>query len=262
MNKENFLTFVDDPGKTSESDQQTLSEILSNYPYFQTAHILLLYNLKKTNSEKYDQQLRESAIQVPNRHILFNLIYGLNAQVSSILQNEEQDNIQDVDEHKAVAKEVRPEIDSHTELLEIDENSQNLGNSESTKMVEFAGTSEKTSDLSNQVQDFELEYETIPDVSVAEQTSQPSPFDLIEKFIEENPAFVPNRLDLTEEREDISLKSIVESEDLASETLASVYEGQKLYYKAISMYEKLILKIPEKSAYFASRIEELRSKVK
>jgi tetratricopeptide (TPR) repeat protein len=55
----------------------------------------------------------------------------------------------------------------------------------------------------------------------------------------------------------VAKKSDAESDDMITETLAVIYEQQKNYEKAINAYEKLSLKYPEKSIYFASRIKEI-----
>jgi hypothetical protein len=44
-----------------------------------------------------------------------------------------------------------------------------------------------------------------------------------------------------------------------TETLAKVYLEQKKYNKAIQAYEILILKYPEKSSFFADRINEIKN---
>lgn len=52
--------------------------------------------------------------------------------------------------------------------------------------------------------------------------------------------------------------SIVEREGVVSETYAEVLATQGYTQKAIELYERLQLKFPEKSAYFARKIEDLQ----
>ena len=51
-----------------------------------------------------------------------------------------------------------------------------------------------------------------------------------------------------------------ESMDFVTETLAAIYADQGYYERAIEVYAKLILLYPEKSAYFASLVNEIKSK--
>lgn len=53
-------------------------------------------------------------------------------------------------------------------------------------------------------------------------------------------------------------KSIQENPTMASETLAELLVAQMQYRKAIKVYERLSLIFPEKSAFFAQRIENLK----
>ena len=60
-----------------------------------------------------------------------------------------------------------------------------------------------------------------------------------------------------DESEDVISKSLAESDELITETLAMIYFEQKKYDKALDAFKKLSLKYPEKSIYFAARIEEI-----
>ena len=53
----------------------------------------------------------------------------------------------------------------------------------------------------------------------------------------------------------ISKESVIENNDLVTPTLAKVYLEQMHYEKAILAYEKLILKYPKKSSFFAAQIK-------
>ena len=55
---------------------------------------------------------------------------------------------------------------------------------------------------------------------------------------------------------EMAVNSISKEESLVSETLAEIHIKQGKYDKAIEMYRKLSLRNPQKSAYFAGKIEE------
>lgn len=64
---------------------------------------------------------------------------------------------------------------------------------------------------------------------------------------------------VVEEPEDISVASVAEDGEIATEILAQIYLAQGLPDRAIEIYYKLGLKYPEKNAYFADLIAEIRA---
>lgn len=57
---------------------------------------------------------------------------------------------------------------------------------------------------------------------------------------------------------EIAESSVADHADITSETLAELLAAQHQYAKAIKMYERLMLKYPEKSTFFAEKIENLK----
>ncbi|HMN91166.1 MAG TPA: TRAP transporter large permease subunit, partial [Saprospiraceae bacterium] len=56
----------------------------------------------------------------------------------------------------------------------------------------------------------------------------------------------------------LAMQSIIEKEEVISETLADLLARQGHQEKAIQMYERLSLQFPQKSTYFAARIQKLK----
>ena len=85
-------------------------------------------------------------------------------------------------------------------------------------------------------------------------------FEIIESFIRNDPQITPPNAEQID-NENKAKKSAEDQNDLVSETLASIYIEQMLYDKAIDTYEKLSLKFPEKSRYFADLIQSIEKKI-
>lgn len=93
-------------------------------------------------------------------------------------------------------------------------------------------------------------------------TKKKKQIEIIEKFIQNEPQIDRERMAQAESNvdiEDLADKSILKEEAFETETLAELMAKQGKTKKAEEIYKKLSLKFPEKSAYFATRIEKLKS---
>jgi hypothetical protein len=264
MDKTRLISLIQNPDMTTPADTLALTNLVRKYPFFHSAQLLLLYNLKKFEKDAFDRRLRESAIFVSDRKILFNLIYGLESHNQQMSQFKATDHTKPQGKISIQDDTIELHIEESLPILIIDSipdtESEGL-NSIRTELLEI-DESPRIKERSNEVSSkgkIDGSFVTSSKIEAEENINQ---LDIIDKFIMEDPVFKPKKNDQDVQNEDISKDSITESEDLATETLALIYISQKLFNKAITIYEKLILKFPEKKAYFASRIEELKKNIK
>ncbi len=107
------------------------------------------------------------------------------------------------------------------------------------------------------------EEEPEEDKEVSKKLKKEEQEEIIENFIKSDQK-IKNVKSVTEkerQREDLSLSSIKFRDDIISENLAQIMISQGKLEKAIDIYKKLIWKYPQKKAYFASQIEELKKKL-
>ena len=85
---------IENPGLFKNANIQQLSEIVEYYPYFQTAHILLLKALKDRGSDNFKTQLEKSSIYISDRDLLFKFLNQefetTETQVEEVIDDEKE----------------------------------------------------------------------------------------------------------------------------------------------------------------------------
>ena len=90
---------------------------------------------------------------------------------------------------------------------------------------------------------------------VMEELERKKKFELLDKFIANNPKIVPKE---NNPKVNIKESTKINQNELMTETLAKVYLEQKKYKKAIQAFKILSLKYPEKSGFFADQIQAVK----
>ena len=83
MNKERFISLVNNPSLVNASDAPFLEELLREYPYFQTAHLLAARCYKVTQSIHLQKQIKQAAANISDRNVLYYLLEKLDEPILS-----------------------------------------------------------------------------------------------------------------------------------------------------------------------------------
>ncbi len=74
MNRNDFLNMIEDTVPVNRLMIGEVYELIDIFPYFQSAHMLLLKGLQNNADVKFENQLRNSAIHIADREVLYYLL--------------------------------------------------------------------------------------------------------------------------------------------------------------------------------------------
>ena len=243
-----------------------VENLVADHPYFAVGQALLAIAYQNTSDNRYEQQLKRAAATVPNRDKL--RLFSVIARHR--LESEPEigalpDEFVPADNVFSRIEPIEPQEETINGIIrekvfiipEID-----LSSSHEQLSAEMALVEEKRKSLDELKAIIakrlkELEAEKQHKESEPEKPKKLSRKELIDKFILENPSISRPKAEFYNPIS-VAQNSIIDQENIVSETLAKIYEKQGYFEKAISIYEKLGLKYPEKSRYFAAQIERLR----
>jgi len=257
---------------------EEVRDLCRNYPEFNLAHLLKVRILESLGHNTR-RDLKIAAIYSGDRIKLYNLIAEVNqpAKVNQPAESApetetapepvlsaERDEIHFSDEPELQADVIikqhapyaGPESDAVPEpdadLLELEDEE----NPDETFVLDTSEPELSSETLIQELVKDESEMEE-PVLSASETPTSESRH-LIQNFLKGDPG--PIRADRKATlKGDFSQSSIREHDGFITDTLAKIYVKQGLVAKAIYAYEKLSLKYPEKSAYFAAQIEKVKN---
>ncbi|MEW6470474.1 MAG: hypothetical protein AB1458_16295 [Bacteroidota bacterium] len=375
MNRQEFISYLASPEKLDESSLASLQRIAEEFPYFQTAHLLLARNLHNTDSIHFNEQLKTAAVYAGDRKVLHKLIYKkpeaagiteteivheLNTLEPVTVQPEQEEPrhnpaeeilqkaLEEIEAIKKRQKELENSIVGHEQETATEHSIPPVKEAEShqepevkpaeekEQPAEETGAEEKKAEetavqkkekedqqepvvfeeveklkkeiktldelyvtqaiessveldifkaekeLERQEQEEKKKEKELKEKSPAEKKKKPDLSgrhsftswlrslpeagqlkqekkegdDLIDRFIKEEPRIKPKKEFFSPVN--MAKQSVTDNHSLVTETLARIYEKQGAYHKALEAYERLSLLYPEKSAFFAARIEEIR----
>lgn len=269
MNKETFSTYINDPNLLNSSSLPEINELVKEFPYCQTARILLTLNLFKEKHILYDAQLKLTAVQAGNRRILKKHIDRLGLKPKQVVLPDEDVETEIVEENKITPEKTEP----FPEIQPVAEDTPQKVTQEpappTLPPVEETDTLSQLKQLIKQrIQYLENEKKSGPQQFAlpeekAEKDDQDKrqPDELIDEFIRNEPRISRPKKTFFNPA-DAAKESVVDDEKIVSETLAKIYFDQKRFEKAINIYKKLSLKFPEKSGYFAALIQKAEEELK
>lgn len=295
MQVNKFIDYLNDPALiTIDSD---LKSIVNEFPYCQTGHLMYAYQLKKSNDILFDEQLKKAATYCSDRKRLFEQLHQ-EAVVTAINHPEKTHEVQEEPFviEKEISEEELPEVltepkttsapaveEEKRPLDELEKNYLGAAISssillESDKVIsttppeDVSGEKQENIPSSFDVNtphsfsDWLKHYNgedpaTVEGKKPTEPKKANAHFDLIDKFIQEDPKIEPKKSSFYSPI-NMARLSVVDDSELVSETLALIYVEQGSFEKAINAYKKLSLKNPEKRSYFANQIKILKQKIK
>ena len=271
MDGRQLIGYMKMPERLKGDTVKEVEQLVADYPYFAIGQALLAVAYQNAGNDRYESQLRRAAAIMPNRDKLrlFTLIarHRFESKPEVPALPDEMPNSEDthIDNVFSSIQPIEPKEEQASGIIrekvfiipEID-----LSGSHEELSAEMALLEEKRKSLDELKAIIakrlkELEAEKQRKEKEPEKPKKLSRKELIDKFILENPSISRPKAEFYNPIS-VAQNSIIDQENIVSETLAKIYEKQGYFEKAMSIYEKLGLKYPEKSRYFAAQIERLR----
>jgi hypothetical protein len=282
LEKEHFLFLVENYTNLTQEEAVELTLLQEHFPYSQIVRNLAARASQDNAMDSREHLLHMSAICTTDRAVLKSIMTAPRSERMPVALPGAVEKNYPVTEPKAPAKEkeivsgvsiLRPEISLFGEalrkdiLLELKKLKVSKHNFEvSVEKYEQLHSSpvqvqkkERKKPQKNPVHpDLLIEEIKTTKKKVVPEGKQKEQIEIIENFIKTKPSIAKNKGNLPKDNSDLAEKSLMYGDNIVSETLVEILLKQGKKDKAIEVLKKLIWKFPQKKAYFAAQIEELK----
>ena len=246
MNRNDFLNMMENSVPFDRQILGEVNELITIFPWFQGAHLLLLKGLNSNNDIKFGNQLRNSALYIADREVLYNMLQSVREKVlpepeKPVLQADPLETEQTVLDNAMNSEELISEIEKETaEVPEAADDENEIVETAGIMILSEDETPDEINNLASAYQpaedsdidsllELDQENSSGENSGISENTFQEVSgdarkiqFDLIDKFIIANPRIVPDR-----EKKDLPVEDRSEQADdegvFVTETLAKIY---------------------------------------
>jgi len=261
VNKDTFLRLVKNPHHIPDEELEKLEDVTKIFPYCSLAYLLIAQGHFEHASMLASQKLRLAAAYALDRETLKLLLLSEDHLEKTSPENSSQSLTQPSEYQVITLAEENPDdletlMSESSRVYTTDQllDSNTIQPEDRFKVLDSADEETPPLQLGHLNED-----EAVVE-RFSKRLKRSVQRDIIDSFIKSEPRIPTlNRAEKDSFTDrDLSEKSIKPPE-IISENLANILIKQGKIDKAIDIYEKLILKFPEKKAYFASRIEDMKN---
>ena len=242
-------------------DLSAIEQTIEKYPWYSHAHFELFKGLSELGEEQRDAYLNKAAAYLYSRGRLYDIAFPALPKKSS-LKLESSVAFREEDDNLLIEEKTSEELNPINDL----QDSPVTNDTESFLVAdendfEFIFNIDDSKELPHKVIITGGDYFSRTDFETIELDSE-MPLD---RFIVEKPSLLrasitSRECPVTFDPAEIDASELFDDSGFYTETLAKIYTSQGFYKRALDVYAKLILLYPEKSAYFATLVKELKTK--
>jgi len=265
MDKSTFEKLIVSDFEISHTEAVLLEELQEAFPYCQSAHLLIAKDSQQKKSMLYPKKLRKASTYILDRRVLQHFLTqpkSTNLPHNEIIISHQSTVIEDIEntirEIKASREQLFKTPESNIIQDKTNSNSQPATyNYKITASESRLGDEIVQSESKSTIELF-ISYLNHEDY-ISKSNSVHKQDEVINKFLETEPKItrsISNTL-VEEKAQDLSINSTELKIELVTENYALILLKQNKIEKAKEIYKKLILKNPNKSAYFEAKLNEI-----